>query len=75
MLDLFCRICHEMIPRNVRPQMVQMVSFRRIGMEKQYICDDRNNLEDVQKIRNMTDEEWDKYVKMHKETRENDKAE
>lgn len=30
-------------------------------MQKDYICDDRNILEDAQKIRVMTDEEFETY--------------
>ena len=44
-------------------------------MEKQYICDDRNIIENAQKIRNMTDEEWEEYVKIHEEKKENDNNE
>lgn len=36
-------------------------------MDNEYICDDRNVLEDVQKIRNMTDEEFEKYIESLKE--------
>ena len=30
------------------------------------ICDDRNVLEDLQKVRNMTDEEFEEYIKFLK---------
>lgn len=33
----------------------------------EYICDDRNQLEEAEMIRNMTDEEWDEYIKAYKE--------
>ena len=36
-------------------------------MDNEYICDDRNVLENVQKIRNMTDEEFEKYIESLKE--------
>lgn len=36
-------------------------------MDNEYICDDRNVLEDLQKVRNMTDEEFEKYIEMLKE--------
>lgn len=32
-------------------------------MDNEYICDDRNMLENAQKIRSMTDEEFDDYIK------------
>jgi len=32
-------------------------------MTNEYICDDRNVLEDAQKIRSMTDEEFETYIK------------
>ena len=32
-------------------------------MMNEYICDDRNTLEDVQKICSMTDEEFETYIK------------
>lgn len=32
-------------------------------MNNEYICDDRSVLENAQKIRDMTDEEFDKYIK------------
>lgn len=36
-------------------------------MDNEYICDDRNVLEDLQKVRNMTDEKFEKYIEMLKE--------
>lgn len=33
---------------------------------KKYICDDRNVLENLEKIRNMSDEEFKKYVDSEK---------
>lgn len=36
-------------------------------MDNEYICDDRNVLEDLQKVRNMTDEEFEKYIETLKE--------
>ena len=36
-------------------------------MNKEYICDDRNVLENLRKIRNMTDAEFEEYVKKEKE--------
>ena len=44
-------------------------------MKKQYISDDRNILEDVEKIRNMTDEEWEEYVKVQEKMKESGKNE
>lgn len=35
-------------------------------MDREYICDDRNVLENVQEIRNMTDEEFEKYLEKEK---------
>lgn len=35
-------------------------------MNNEYICDDRNVLENLQKIKNMTDEEFEKYLKDQK---------
>ena len=35
----------------------------------QYICDDRNVLENVQAIRNMSDEEFEKYISELEETK------
>ena len=32
-------------------------------MDNEYICDDRNQLKEAEMIRNMTDEEWEEYVK------------
>ena len=32
-------------------------------MDNEYICDDRNMLENAQKLRSMTDEEFDDYIK------------
>lgn len=34
----------------------------------QYICDDRNVLENAQAIRNMSDEEFEKYISELEET-------
>ena len=36
-------------------------------MENEYICNDENVLENIQKIRNMTDEEFEEYVNNEKE--------
>ncbi len=35
-------------------------------MNSEYICDDRNVLENLQKIKNMTDEEFEIYLKNKK---------
>lgn len=35
----------------------------------EYICDDRNVLENLQKIRSMTDEEFEAYVEEHKKNK------
>ena len=36
-------------------------------MNNEYICDDRNVLERAEWIKNMTDEEWEEYVKANKQ--------
>ena len=36
----------------------------------QYICDDRNVLENAQAIRNMSDEEFEKYISELEETQD-----
>lgn len=41
-------------------------------MNSEYICDDRNVLENAQKIRNMTDEEFEKYIKSLEKENNND---
>ena len=38
----------------------------RLKMKIKYICDDRNVYENTQKIRSMTDKEWEDYVKQCK---------
>ncbi len=37
----------------------------------EYICDDRNMLENVRTIRNMTDEEYERYITVLKEKQNN----
>ena len=39
----------------------------------EYLCDDRNQLEEAAMIRNMTDEEWDEYMKVLREKQEQNK--
>ena len=41
-------------------------NYRRIIVNSEYICDDRNVLENLQKIKNMTDEEFEIYLKNKK---------
>ena len=41
-------------------------------MNSEYICDDRNVLENARKIRNMTDEEFEKYIKSLEKENNND---
>lgn len=41
-------------------------------MDKEYVCDDRDVLEDLNKIRNMTDEEFEEYIKRLKEEEDKD---
>lgn len=36
-------------------------------MQEEYICDDRNVLENIEKIKNMTDEEFTEHLKKLKE--------
>lgn len=42
-------------------------------MDKSYICDDRNVLEDIAKIRRMTDEEFEAFIKQLREKEEEEK--
>lgn len=41
-------------------------------MNKKYICDDRDVLENLNKIRNMTDDEFEKYIKSLREDEKNE---
>lgn len=36
-------------------------------MQEEYICDDRDVIENIERIRNMTDEEFDEYIRKLKE--------
>ena len=38
----------------------------------EYICDDRNTLENVRSIKNMSDEEFEKYIEELREKQNND---
>lgn len=43
-------------------------------MASEYICDDRNLLEDVKKIRSMTDEEFETYMESLENTHNAEKT-
>lgn len=42
-------------------------------MQGEYICDDRGVIENIERIRNMTEEEFEEYIKQLKEDAANDR--